>query len=98
MREMTVRHSTMQKLHTDTLWLPREMTFGHDCPGSNNTGALLCFSGLALSVDYWGTTLVPVVTAYLWGIGKEDGVLTKAFGVAYQEYCDRTFRLVPGII
>ncbi len=65
------------------------------------TGALLCFSGLALSVGYWGTTLiilVPVVTAYLWRIGKEEGVLTKAFGDAYQEYCDRTFRLVPGII
>lgn len=65
------------------------------------TGALLCFSGLALSVGYWGTTLIiliPIVTAYLWRIAKEEGVLTKAFGVAYQEYCNRTFRLVPVVI
>lgn len=64
------------------------------------TGALLCFSGLALSAGYWGTTLiilVPVVTAYLWRIGKEEGVLTLAFGTAYQEYCHRTYRLIPGI-
>jgi protein-S-isoprenylcysteine O-methyltransferase len=65
------------------------------------TGALLCFSGLALSVGYWGTTLiilVPVISAYIWRIAKEERILTKAFGDAYQEYCDRTYRLVPGII
>ncbi|QFG79221.1 isoprenylcysteine carboxylmethyltransferase family protein [Acidithiobacillus sp. 'AMD consortium'] len=65
------------------------------------TGALLCFSGLALSVGYWGTTLiilVPVISAYLWRIAKEERILTNAFGVAYQEYCDRTYRLVPGVI
>ena len=65
------------------------------------TGALLCFSGLALSIGYWGTAimiLVPVISAYLWRIGKEERILTKAFGMAYQEYCRRTYRLVPGII
>lgn len=65
------------------------------------TGALLCFSGLALSVGYWGTSLIillPVILAYLWRITKEERILTMAFGLAYQEYCNRTYRLIPGIV
>ncbi|MBU2768960.1 isoprenylcysteine carboxylmethyltransferase family protein [Acidithiobacillus ferrivorans] len=65
------------------------------------TGALLCFSGLALSVGYWGTTLIiliPVISAYIWRITKEEHILTKAFGDVYQEYCSSTYRLFPGII
>lgn len=65
------------------------------------TGALLCFSGLALSIGYWGTTLIiliPVISAYIWRITKEEHILTKAFGDVYLEYCSHTYRLVPGII
>ncbi|MBU2768056.1 isoprenylcysteine carboxylmethyltransferase family protein [Acidithiobacillus ferrivorans] len=65
------------------------------------TGALLCFSGLALSVGYWGTTLIiliPVISAYIWRITKEEHILTKAFGDIYLEYSSSTYRLVPGIL
>jgi len=65
------------------------------------TGALLCFSGLALSVGYWATAtiiLLPVILAYLWRIAKEEHILTIAFGIAYQEYRNSTYRLIPGII
>ncbi|MHB1580355.1 MAG: methyltransferase family protein [Acidithiobacillus sp.] len=64
-------------------------------------GALLCFSGLALSIGYWGTTviiLVPVISAHIWGITKEEHILTTAFGATHQEYCNCTCWLVPGII
>ena len=65
------------------------------------SGALLCFSGLALSIGYWGTTLivlVPVISAYSLRITKEEHILRKAFGDVYQEYCRHTYRLVPWII
>ncbi|MBU2732357.1 MULTISPECIES: isoprenylcysteine carboxylmethyltransferase family protein [Acidithiobacillus] len=65
------------------------------------TGALLCFLGLALSFGYWATAIlivVPVVLAYLWRIVKEERILVDAFGIAYQEYRNCTYCLVPGII
>ena len=65
------------------------------------TGALLCFSGLAVSVGYWVTAIVimiPVISAYLWRIVKEERILTNAFGVAYQEYRNCTYKLIPGVI
>ena len=65
------------------------------------TGALLCFFGLALSFGYWATAImivVPVISAYLWRIAKEERILADAFGIAYQEYRNCTYRLVPGII
>jgi protein-S-isoprenylcysteine O-methyltransferase len=65
------------------------------------TGALLCFSGLALSFGCWNTAIViilPVIVVYLWRIAKEEHILTNAFGPAYQEYRYRTYRLIPGVI
>ncbi|MBN6739776.1 isoprenylcysteine carboxylmethyltransferase family protein [Acidithiobacillus sp. MC6.1] len=65
------------------------------------TGALMCFSGLALSVGSWATAtiiLLPVILAYLWRIAKEERILTIAFGIAYQEYRKCTYRLIPGIV
>lgn len=65
------------------------------------TGALLCFSGLALSFGYWATAIMiilPVISIYLWRIAKEEHILTDAFGPAYQEYRYHTYRLIPGII
>ncbi len=65
------------------------------------TGALMCFSGLALSVGYWGTALLmllPIGSAYFWRIRKEERILAKAFGSAYRDYCGRTCRLIPGIL
>jgi protein-S-isoprenylcysteine O-methyltransferase len=64
------------------------------------TGALLCFSGLALSAGFWGTTmiiLVPVGAAYIWRIQKEEGILLRAFGERYTQYCRTTYCLVPWI-
>lgn len=65
------------------------------------TGALLCFSGLALSAGFWGTTLIiliPVCTAYAWRIQKEEGILLRAFGAHYTQYCQNTYRLIPWIV
>lgn len=65
------------------------------------TGALLCFSGLALSFGCLTTAvmiILPVIVVYLWRIAKEEHILTVAFGPAYQEYRYRTYRLIPGVI
>ena len=65
------------------------------------TGALLCFSGLALSFGCWATAIMiilPVISIYLWRIAKEEHILTDAFGPAYQEYRYHTYRLIPGIL
>ncbi|OFA17219.1 isoprenylcysteine carboxyl methyltransferase [Acidithiobacillus ferrivorans] len=65
------------------------------------TGALLCFSGLALSFGCLTTAvmiILPVIVVYLWRIAKEEHILTNAFGPAYQEYRYRTYRLIPGVI
>jgi protein-S-isoprenylcysteine O-methyltransferase len=65
------------------------------------TGAILCFSGLALSFGYWASAMIiilPVFSVYLLRIIKEEKILTDAFGAAYKEYCRYTYRLIPGII
>lgn len=64
------------------------------------TGLLLQFTGLALTLNNvaaWLIILVPVTAALMYRIRGEEAVLRAHLGAAYEDYCRRTRRLVPGV-
>jgi protein-S-isoprenylcysteine O-methyltransferase Ste14 len=64
------------------------------------SGSLLSFLGLALVFNNWITAIVifvPILFAFLYRIRIEEHVLHEEFGQQYQEYCDQSKRLIPGI-
>lgn len=64
------------------------------------SGLLLAFLGLGVFFANWlglVVLLVPITLAVANRIAKEEAVLGRAFGPAYQAYRARTKRLVPGL-
>ena len=64
------------------------------------TGLLFMFIGNGIIVgDYRAIIAVLLVAVSLWfKLKKEEGVLIAAFGIAYEEYRDRTKALIPFVI
>ncbi len=63
-------------------------------------GSLLSFLGLGLAFSNWLSVLViflPILAAFLYRIRVEEAALREAFGQAYQRYCQKTRRLLPGV-
>jgi len=63
-------------------------------------GALLSFLGLGLGFSNWLSLLLivpPVCAAFLNRIRVEEAALREAFGKAYEDYCRKTKRLLPGV-
>lgn len=64
------------------------------------TGLLIGFVGAAFSLGSWiraAVVLIPVVLVLLRRIGLEERVLRSRFGQDYDQYCNRTRRLIPGL-
>jgi protein-S-isoprenylcysteine O-methyltransferase len=64
------------------------------------TGLLAAFAGLGVFVGNWLALValtVPIATALLGRIRREEAALLEGLGPRYAEYCARTKRLVPGI-
>jgi protein-S-isoprenylcysteine O-methyltransferase Ste14 len=64
------------------------------------SGSLLSFLGLALVFNNWITIVVlflPIFLAFLYRIRIEERVLYEAFEQEYEEYCQKSKRLIPGI-
>lgn len=62
------------------------------------TGSLLSFFGFGLSLNNWISMLVvviPVLLSFIYRIHIEEDLLRAEFGSAYEDYCNRTKRLVP---
>lgn len=63
-------------------------------------GALISFVGLGLALRNWLAImllLVPITIAFIKRIEIEERVLSQAFGNAYRDYCNTTWRLIPGL-
>lgn len=64
------------------------------------TGLLIAFCGLSVSFRNWLSMLVlivPITLAVLSRIRKEEAALHAALGPAYDAYCAKTKRLLPGV-
>jgi protein-S-isoprenylcysteine O-methyltransferase len=64
------------------------------------TGALMAFSGFALCLSNGLSVLIivlPVSAVFLYRIRIEEAALHAGLGVAYNNYCKRTKRLIPAI-
>jgi protein-S-isoprenylcysteine O-methyltransferase len=64
------------------------------------TGALMAFLGLALCLANWASLavmVVPVFLVFLRRMQVEEGALLQALGDQYQDYMNRTKRLIPVI-
>ena len=64
------------------------------------TGALMAFTGLALSYSNYLSILiiiVPIFLAFAYRISVEEKALQQAFGNAFSAYCNKTKRLIPFI-
>jgi protein-S-isoprenylcysteine O-methyltransferase len=62
------------------------------------TGALLAFVGFGLCLGNWlGFLLIllPVTAAFLYRIRVEEAALVAGLGNPYEDYCQRTKRLLP---
>jgi protein-S-isoprenylcysteine O-methyltransferase len=65
------------------------------------TGLLAEFLGLGVSLGNALSVLVlmvPIVVALTYRMKVEEAVLRRALGAAYDAYCARTKRLIPGLI
>jgi protein-S-isoprenylcysteine O-methyltransferase len=65
------------------------------------TGLLLEFAGVGVSLGNGVSFLVlmvPVVAAMAYRIHVEEGALRSVLGDAYEAYCARTKRILPGLI
>ena len=65
------------------------------------TGLLLEFLGLGVSLGNGASLLalmVPIVLALSYRMKVEEAVLRPTLGTAYNAYCARTKRLIPGLI
>ena len=64
------------------------------------TGPILILLGVGLVLDTWaglGLCIVLPVAAYAWRITVEERMLVAGLGAVYEEYRERTWRLVPGV-
>jgi len=64
------------------------------------TGSLVSFLGLGLTFSNWLCTLVifvPIFFAFAYRIRVEEQALSEHFGDKYEQYCQRTRRLLPMI-
>jgi len=62
------------------------------------TGLLQAFLGLGLAFRNWISLVIlflPIIPALLRRITVEERALSATFGVQYEEYCARTWRLLP---
>jgi protein-S-isoprenylcysteine O-methyltransferase len=65
------------------------------------TGLLLAFLGLGVSFGSWlsvAVLMVPIVFALSYRMHVEEKALRRILGVAYDTYCARTKRLIPGVL
>jgi len=65
------------------------------------TGILLAFLGLGVSLGSWLSVtvlMVPIVAALWYRMHVEEQALRDALGAAYDTYCTRTKRLIPGVL
>jgi protein-S-isoprenylcysteine O-methyltransferase len=65
------------------------------------TGLLSAFFGFGLSFGSWislGLMIVPILLAFAYRMRVEEAALRRALGAAYDAYCARTKRLIPGLI
>jgi protein-S-isoprenylcysteine O-methyltransferase Ste14 len=63
-------------------------------------GLLLEFFGLSLLYNNWFSILIiniPIIIAVAYRIKIEEELLTGAFGIEYENYKQRTKRILPGI-
>ena len=63
-------------------------------------GSLLCLNGVALASGNWVTlvaSMIATFAAYAYRIRVEDGMLSAAFGPAYDEYRRRVRALIPRV-
>jgi protein-S-isoprenylcysteine O-methyltransferase Ste14 len=64
------------------------------------TGALMAFVGLALCMANWASLIVlivPVFGVFLRRMQVEEAALLEGLGGPYQDYMQRTKRLIPGV-
>jgi protein-S-isoprenylcysteine O-methyltransferase Ste14 len=62
------------------------------------SGSLLLWIGAGLATTNWlVTTLIAIVTgsAYVYRVRSEEAMLAQTFGAAYQDYRQRTWKLIP---
>ena len=65
------------------------------------TGLLAAFFGFALSFGSWislALMMTPILVAFAYRMRVEEAALRHALGPAYDAYCARTKRLIPGLI
>ncbi len=63
-------------------------------------GSLLSFAGLGIALSNWLSFLIitiPITLAFLKRIKVEEAILNENFGDAYEQYCQKTKRLIPKI-
>jgi protein-S-isoprenylcysteine O-methyltransferase len=64
------------------------------------TGALMAFLGLGLCMANWASLaalIVPVWLVFLRRMQVEETALLRAFAASYEDYMQRTKRLIPGV-
>ncbi|HPC11376.1 MAG TPA: isoprenylcysteine carboxylmethyltransferase family protein, partial [candidate division Zixibacteria bacterium] len=64
------------------------------------TGLLIAFLGLGIAYANWLSLvmlMVPITTAVVHRIVREEQALHSALGPVYTAYCARVKRLVPGL-
>jgi len=62
------------------------------------SGSLMLWIGAGLATTNWVvTSLIAIVTgsAYLYRVRSEEAMLAQTFGEAYQDYRQRTWKLIP---
>jgi protein-S-isoprenylcysteine O-methyltransferase Ste14 len=64
------------------------------------TGLLAALAGSAIAQDLWTSALAwALIFVALWfKLRREEAWMRETFGEAYERYCGRTARLVPGIL
>jgi protein-S-isoprenylcysteine O-methyltransferase Ste14 len=64
-------------------------------------GLLLIFLAVGLHTRHWlalGLAVIPPTAALLYRIQLEEAALHRAFGAEYAAYCQKTKRLIPGVL
>lgn len=65
------------------------------------TGLLIIFLGFGVSFSNWLSILVllaPITLGVLNRVEKEEHALRSSLGPAYESYCERTKRFIPGLL
>jgi protein-S-isoprenylcysteine O-methyltransferase len=64
------------------------------------SGALMAFVGLGLCLGNWlsiAVATLPIFLVFLWRMRIEEAALLQGLGSQYQDYMDRTKRLIPDV-